>query len=221
PLVTSIRHWSTPDYTRIAIDLDQKVKYEAGRVPDPDRIFFDLHDTRLAPELVGKSFDVEDGFLRKIRVAQYHRGMTRIVLEVDDVSDFSAFFLPNPFRLIIDIHGQQPKQTSVARSANIDAAAEEEATDKSVKMKDTAAADAPARKKQPSLKAKIEEGKTAGEDTKGATDGVVAEDRTRVLKSSGKAGPKAANSDEKKDKTELAKLDSEEPKDTVKATTKP
>jgi N-acetylmuramoyl-L-alanine amidase len=112
PLVTGIRHWSTPDYTRVAIDLEQQVKYEAGRVPDPDRIFFDLYDTHLAPELVGKSLDIEDGFLHKVRVAQYKRGLTRVVLEVDEVVEYSAFFLPNPDRLIIDIHGKQPATTT-------------------------------------------------------------------------------------------------------------
>jgi len=116
PLVTGIRHWSTPDYTRVAIDLEQQVKYEAGRVPGPDRIFFDLHDTRLAPELVGKSFDVDDGFLHKIRVAQFKRGLTRVVLEVDEVVEYSAFFLPNPDRLIIDIHGKQPAAATKAEN---------------------------------------------------------------------------------------------------------
>ena len=105
PRVTGIRYWSTADYTRVAIDLDGEVKYESGRVPDPDRIFFDLPDTRLVSTLVGKSFDVQDGFLKKIRVAQYQKGSTRVVLEVDDVTEYSAFLLPNPYRLIIDIHG--------------------------------------------------------------------------------------------------------------------
>ena len=113
PMVTGIRHWSTPDYTRVAIDVDREVKYEAGRVSDPDRIFFDLPDTKLASVLVGKSFDVQDGFLKKIRVAQYQPGYTRVVLEVADVSDYSAFLLPNPYRLIIDIHG---RQSQVARA---------------------------------------------------------------------------------------------------------
>ena len=117
PLVTGIRHWSTPDYTRVAIDLEQEVKYEAGRVPSPDRIFFDLHDTKLASTLVGKTFEVSDGFLRRVRVAQFQKGMVRVVLEVDDVSDYSAFLLPNPYRLIVDIHGRKPNapQTMVAR----------------------------------------------------------------------------------------------------------
>jgi len=108
PRLTGIRHWSTGDYTRIAIDLEQEVKYQSGRVPHPDRIFFDLYGTKLAPEQVGKSFEVDAGFLHKIRVAQYKLGMARVVLDVDDVAEYSAFLLPNPYRLIIDIHGKLP-----------------------------------------------------------------------------------------------------------------
>ena len=115
PLVTGVRHWSTPDYTRVAIDVEQEVKYEAGRVSNPDRIFFDLHDTKLASELIGKTFDVEDGFLKKIRVAPYQRGITRVVLEVDELAEYSAFLLPDPYRLVIDIHGkQQPRMMAKA-----------------------------------------------------------------------------------------------------------
>jgi N-acetylmuramoyl-L-alanine amidase len=106
PRVTGIRHWSTPDYTRVAIDVESDVKFDSQRIAGPDRIFFDLRDTKLASTLVGKSFDVDDGFLKKIRVAQFQRGRTRVVLEVDDLSDYDAFLLPNPYRLIIDIHGK-------------------------------------------------------------------------------------------------------------------
>ena len=104
--VSAIRHWSTPTYTRVAIDLGDEVQYEAARVPSPDRIYFDLHGTRLAQELAGKSFTVtDDGFLKRIRAAQYSNDMTRVVLDVNDVTEYSAFLLPNPYRLIIDIHG--------------------------------------------------------------------------------------------------------------------
>ncbi len=107
--VTGIRHWSTSDYSRVAIDLEQDVKFQAQRIDNPDRIFFDLCDARLASTLVGKSFEVEDGFLKKIRVAQFNSKCTRVVLEVDNVSEYNAFLLPNPSRLIVDIHGQQPQ----------------------------------------------------------------------------------------------------------------
>jgi N-acetylmuramoyl-L-alanine amidase len=109
PRVTAIRHWSTPDYSRVAIDLEGEVKFGSQRISNPDRIFFDLRDTKLASTLVGKSFDVGDGFLKKIRVAQFQPGRTRVVLEVDSLSTYEAFLLPNPYRLIIDIHGKDDK----------------------------------------------------------------------------------------------------------------
>jgi N-acetylmuramoyl-L-alanine amidase len=117
-LVTGIRHWSTATYTRVAIDLGDGVTYEAARVPNPDRIYFDLHGTRLAPELVGKSFAVtDDGFLKRIRAAQSGEDTTRVVLDVNDVTEYSAFLLPNPYRLIIDIHGAKSGPAPVTMGA--------------------------------------------------------------------------------------------------------
>ncbi len=115
PRVTGIRHWSTPDYTRVAIDLESEIKFDSQRISRPDRIFFDLRGTKLASTLVGKSFDVDDGFLKKIRVAQFQPGRTRVVLEVEDLSKYDAFLLPNPYRLIIDIHGKDGKQTPLTK----------------------------------------------------------------------------------------------------------
>lgn len=115
--VTGIRHWSSPESTRVAIDVDGPVEYQAGRVPNPDRIFFDLPNTRLVSTLLGKSFDVQDGFLKKIRVAQYQPDSTRVVLDVENISDYSAFVLPNPYRLIIDVHGRQTSPTTETAKA--------------------------------------------------------------------------------------------------------
>jgi N-acetylmuramoyl-L-alanine amidase len=120
-VVTGIRHWSTASYTRVAIDLtvdpSEDVKYEAARVENPDRIFFDLHHAKLAPQLAGKSFNVtDDGFLTRIRAAQSSNDVTRVVLDVHAVAEYSAFLLPNPYRLIIDIHGRAgtPNREDVA-----------------------------------------------------------------------------------------------------------
>jgi len=120
PRVTGVRHWSTPDYTRVAIDVEQEVKFSSQRIANPDRIFFDLRDTKLASTLVGKTLDVDDGFLKKIRVAEFKPGQTRVVLEVDDLSRYDAFLLPDPYRLIIDIHGKQSRATMLAKRQRAD-----------------------------------------------------------------------------------------------------
>ena len=239
PLVTGIRSWSTPDYTRVAIDLEGEVKYEAGRVPNPDRIFFDLHDTRLASVLVGKTFDVSDGFLRKIRVAQFAKSLTRIVLEVDDVSDYSAFLLPNPYRLIIDIHGRLPqkmmaKTTPEAKSETkaeikADAKAEKEATqEKQQNNSEVAQETTAASTKDPATTKSARGAKESKPEPP-----VVAEKRTDGLDKRGnrrektdRVAAKPAPPDDADDsgastKTEVAKLDGSGTKVTPKPTTEP
>ena len=110
-VVSGIRHWSTASYTRVAIDLGGEVEFQAARTEHPDRIFFDLHGATLAPGLAGKSFAITDeGFLKTIRAAQAKPDVTRIVLDVEPVAEYSAFLLPNPTRLIIDIHGKAAGQ---------------------------------------------------------------------------------------------------------------
>lgn len=109
PQVTNIRHWNTQNYTRVVIDIEDEVKYQGARIANPDRIFFDLFNTRLSSALAGKTLEVEDGFLKKIRVAQNQLGVTRVVLELDNIDNYSVFALPNPFRLVVDIYGTAAK----------------------------------------------------------------------------------------------------------------
>jgi N-acetylmuramoyl-L-alanine amidase len=111
--VIGIRHWSTPGYTRVAIDLEQGVKFESQRIDHPERIFFDLLNTKLDAKLAGKTFDVSDGLLKDIRTAQFKTGRTRVVLDLDELSEFDASLLSNPSRLIVDIHNKDTRARSI------------------------------------------------------------------------------------------------------------
>ena len=114
--VIGIRHWSTPDYTRVAIDLEQGVKFESQRIESPDRIFFDLLNTDLDPKLAGRTFDVGDGLLKDIRTAQFKAGRARVVLDLDELSEFDAALVENPPRLIIDIHNKPVTAASAMKA---------------------------------------------------------------------------------------------------------
>ncbi|HKF53764.1 MAG TPA: N-acetylmuramoyl-L-alanine amidase, partial [Candidatus Acidoferrales bacterium] len=103
--VTAIRTWNADDYTRVVIDLDGAVKYESARIKNPDRIYFDLYTAHLAKSLTQKEMPLQNGFLKAVRVAQNKDGVVRLVLDVQGVEGYSAFLLPDPFRLVIDVHG--------------------------------------------------------------------------------------------------------------------
>lgn len=114
PLLTGIRYWSTPVYTRVAIDLQSDVRYDAVRVSSPDRILFTFYGTRLSPRLTSRFDRVTDkGFLRQIRAVQVSSDVARIELKVSDASEYYAFFLPNPARLIIDVRGSHSRAKPV------------------------------------------------------------------------------------------------------------
>jgi N-acetylmuramoyl-L-alanine amidase len=101
--VNALHYASSHDSTRVTVDLDQNVQFESQRIGNPHRIFFDLKNTRLSSELTDKSFDVDDGLVKKIRVAQYKPGRTRVVIETDDRAGYKASLASNPPRLIIDV----------------------------------------------------------------------------------------------------------------------
>jgi N-acetylmuramoyl-L-alanine amidase len=109
--VTGIRHWSAADSSTVVIDLQDQVQYEAHRLSDPERIYFDLHDTALAADLANKSIAVQDALLVRIRAAQPASGITRIVLETTVASDYSVSLEQNPYRLVVEIRklGSKPQ----------------------------------------------------------------------------------------------------------------
>lgn len=115
--VSSVRTWNAENYTRIVVDLGDSVKFEAARIANPDRIFFDLYQAKIGPALQNKSFDVKSGFLKSVRLAQNKSGVVRIVLDVDGAREYSACLLKNPARLVIDVHGDAyDRQASATRT---------------------------------------------------------------------------------------------------------
>jgi N-acetylmuramoyl-L-alanine amidase len=106
PRVTGIRHWSAADSSTVVLDLEDQVQYEEHQIANPTRYYYDLRDTQLAAELAGKSIEVGDAFLSRIRVAQPVPGMTRIVLETKAGANFAhprVSLEPNPYRLVIEV----------------------------------------------------------------------------------------------------------------------
>jgi N-acetylmuramoyl-L-alanine amidase len=117
PLVSRIRTWNADTYTRIVIDVGAKVKYQAARITGPDRIYFDIEGAKLSSALLRKPIDLDSaGVLKTIRTAQYQSGIVRVVLEVNRVSDYSVFLLPDPYRLVVDVYGTSAAAEAAARS---------------------------------------------------------------------------------------------------------
>jgi N-acetylmuramoyl-L-alanine amidase len=109
-LLSGVRSWSNPGYTRIVIDLSQPTAYTSTLLNAdpasgaPPRLYLDLLETLPVGGLPESSV-VNDGLLRQIRTGKPEIGRTRVVLDLLSFDNYKIFTLPDPFRIVIDIAG--------------------------------------------------------------------------------------------------------------------
>jgi len=113
-LLKGLRHTSSQSYTRVVMELSAEIQYEAQVLKAnpakglPPRIYVDLFGTRLAMD-ASRPMASQDGLLRQVRVGQFSQNVVRVVLDMRSLSEYRAFLLADPYRLVIDIRGQKDK----------------------------------------------------------------------------------------------------------------
>jgi len=105
--VKDIRHLTSKGYTRVIIELSESVEFSKNRISNPDRLYFDLKNSRISKEINTK-LPVGDGILKTIRAGQFSQDTVRVVLDLEEIKDFNAFVLDDPAKLIIDVYGKKP-----------------------------------------------------------------------------------------------------------------
>ena len=120
--VKEIRHWSTPNYTRVVIDLDNPVKYTSHllkadpRHKKPRRLYVDLKNARV-PKEMDTLIPIKDGLLRRARAGQNTLKTVRVVLDIESIGGYKIFPLHDPFRIVVDVRGtgknEAPRKGSV------------------------------------------------------------------------------------------------------------
>ncbi|MBI5604716.1 MAG: N-acetylmuramoyl-L-alanine amidase [Deltaproteobacteria bacterium] len=110
--VTGLRHWSSPNYTRIIVDVEDKISFrhrllkKDPSIEKPERLYLDLYPARLA---LGRASPlvIKDGLLKGARIGQYEASTVRLVLDIESIKGYKIFTLENPFRLIVDVSGKE------------------------------------------------------------------------------------------------------------------
>ena len=110
-LVTDIKYWSNPNYTRVVISVDKKVSYDKHllkrdpSIQKPKRLYVDLFNTTISPKL-NQSILIQDGLLKMARAGQYTKDCVRVVLDIDSIKSYKVLPLEDPFRIVIDVIGE-------------------------------------------------------------------------------------------------------------------
>jgi N-acetylmuramoyl-L-alanine amidase len=110
--ITDLRFWSNPSYTRIVIDADKETTYEHRllkkdlALDKPQRLYIDFNQSKLAKSF--KSFiPIDDDLLIDARAGQYTLESVRVVVDIKSFKSYKIFSLNNPFRIILDIWGDE------------------------------------------------------------------------------------------------------------------
>ncbi|MBZ0272559.1 N-acetylmuramoyl-L-alanine amidase [bacterium] len=112
PVLTRVDHWSDEDYTRVVIETSEKVDFEHALIEKSDgsdlprRLYFDLHGAARAPDIANE-LPIHDGLLERVRVGEFNEDTVRVVLDFDNVEDFTVFPLLDPFRIVVDVTGRR------------------------------------------------------------------------------------------------------------------
>jgi N-acetylmuramoyl-L-alanine amidase len=102
------------------VEVSGEVQYHSERIPDPERLFFDLEGVK--PRTGSSRIEVipvGDRLVRQIRVAETRPGTTRVVLDLAAPVEFAASHLSNPDRLMIELRltAQPPPPTQPIATA--------------------------------------------------------------------------------------------------------
>jgi N-acetylmuramoyl-L-alanine amidase len=111
--VQNIRCWSTTEYTRVIVDLDADAPYTKNRLSNPDRIYFDISNAKVADNYLNRAIEVGDEFLKQVRVGQNLPNVVRVVLDIVKKNNYTVSELHDPFRIVIDFQHQSAAKTKL------------------------------------------------------------------------------------------------------------
>jgi N-acetylmuramoyl-L-alanine amidase len=104
-----VRSWKSQDYIRFVLDLTRPVEFTNGRLSNPDRLFFDLKNTKIAAGL-RKTVKVDSEYVKGVRLGQFDLNTVRVVFDLStDTYNFKILNLEDPARLVVDILGKGRK----------------------------------------------------------------------------------------------------------------
>ncbi|PIE05657.1 MAG: N-acetylmuramoyl-L-alanine amidase, partial [Sorangium cellulosum] len=111
--IQSIEAFSSQDVARVVIHLTGPVMYEVGAVGGTaehgPRLYVDLQQTKRGK---ARRKQASDGLVESVRVGS-HKSKTRVVLDLSQKAYRRVFYLPEPFRVVMDLSTTPPASVAV------------------------------------------------------------------------------------------------------------
>ena len=121
--ISKVDYWSTADWSRMVINTKSEVRYryqvlKEDRHHNYKRMYIDvLH--AFIPEGFSKNIALNDGLIKRAKIAQHDKDTVRIVLDLSSLEKRKVFhfMLPHQYKIVIDILGKK-KTERMKNAAN-------------------------------------------------------------------------------------------------------
>ncbi len=117
--ILPVKYWSSTDYTRIVIQASSPVQFTSSLLEkdgnQPRRVYVDFSSSSISSRYTNP-VQIQDGLLKQVRSGQFSNDTVRVVLDIESLSEYNIFSLNDPFRVIIDVHGN-PQKLKIAGTA--------------------------------------------------------------------------------------------------------
>ncbi len=114
--ITDLRYWTTPDYTRVVINVSDERRYvyqlldENPSTHQPKRLYLDIKKSLLGKNLPSHT-RINDDLLLQARAAQYKDDTVRVVVDIKSFDSYKVFSMRDPFRIIVDVWGDKSEKS--------------------------------------------------------------------------------------------------------------
>ena len=118
--ITAARVWPSQDYTRVALEIQEPVKYEVLSLKDPERLVLDLEGVDITAALTELADKIQpnDPYVKAMRIGRFKPGVVRLVFDLKAEVKPQAFMLPPigdyGHRLVLDLYPLVPHDPLLA-----------------------------------------------------------------------------------------------------------
>ncbi|MEA2059200.1 MAG: N-acetylmuramoyl-L-alanine amidase [Thermodesulfobacteriota bacterium] len=123
-IITGLRFWSNPNYTRVVVDATHESDFthrllkKDPSIHQPQRLYVDLDNSRISRDLPRRTA-INDDLLLQARAGQHTPHSVRVVVDIKSFDNYKIFSLKDPFRLVIDVWGEQKEDQASQKTARL------------------------------------------------------------------------------------------------------
>jgi N-acetylmuramoyl-L-alanine amidase len=119
PTITKVERYAADDAARIVLHVSQPVRFEKGESVDDPRALARLHVDIAGAAYAGLHAFEMQGLVQRVRLLALESAF-RLAIDTSAPARHTAFYLPDPFRIVIDVTRSEPRPAAPSTGRRVE-----------------------------------------------------------------------------------------------------